>query len=101
LMRQYWIPAIRSARIVPDGKPERVRLLGEDFVAFRATDGRAGIIDEACPHRRASMALGRNEENGLRCIFHGWKVDVEGKLVDAPTEPAERRELFCKHAPQN
>lgn len=101
LMREYWIPALRSARLVPDGKPERVRLLGEDFVAFRATDGRAGIIDEACPHRRASMALGRNEENGLRCIFHGWKVDVGGNLVDAPTEPAERRELFCKNAPKN
>jgi phthalate 4,5-dioxygenase oxygenase subunit len=101
LMREYWLPALRSARIEADGKPERVRLLGEDFVAFRTTDGRAGIIDEACPHRRVSMALGRNEENGLRCIFHGWKVDVEGRLVDAPTEPADRREAFCARAPQN
>lgn len=101
LMREYWLPALRSARLERDGKPERVRLLGEDFVAFRATDGRVGFIDEACPHRRASMALARNEDNGLRCIFHGWKVDVEGRLVDTPTEPAERREMFCANAPHN
>jgi phthalate 4,5-dioxygenase oxygenase subunit len=101
LMREYWMPVVRSAKLVADGAPERVRLLGENFVAFRATDGRVGFIDEACPHRLASMALGRNEGNGLRCIFHGWKVDVEGRLVDTPTEPAERREAFCSRAPHN
>ncbi len=99
MMREYWIPAVRSALLEADGKPERVRLLGEDFVAFRATDGRAGFIDEACPHRCVSMALGRNEENGLRCIFHGWKVDVTGKVIDCPTEPEERRERFASLVP--
>jgi phthalate 4,5-dioxygenase oxygenase subunit len=99
MLREYWMPAIRSSALEADGKPERVRLLGEDFVAFRATDGRVGFIDEGCPHRVASMALGRNEENGLRCLFHGWKVDVEGKVVDTPTEPAERRERFASLVP--
>jgi len=99
LMREYWLPALRSARLEADGKPERVRLLGENFVAFRATDGRVGFIDEGCPHRCASMALGRNEENGLRCIFHGWKVDVEGKVIECPTEPEERRERFAQLVP--
>jgi len=99
LLREYWVPAVRSALLEADGKPERVRLFGENFVAFRATDGRVGFIDEACPHRCASMALGRNEANGLRCIFHGWKVDVEGKVVDCPTEPEERRERFAKLVP--
>lgn len=99
MMREYWYPVVRSAKLEADGAPERVRLLGEDFVAFRATDGRVGFVDEGCPHRRVSLALGRNEENGLRCIFHGWKVDVEGKVVDAPTEPASRHEIFCRHVP--
>ena len=67
----------------------RVRLLGEDLVAFRDTNGRLGVLDEHCPHRRASLALGRNEECGLRCLYHGWKVDVEGNVVDRPSEPRE------------
>jgi phthalate 4,5-dioxygenase oxygenase subunit len=95
MLRQYWVPAIRSGALERDGAPVRVRLFGENFVAFRATDGRVGLLDEACPHRGVSMALGRNEENGLRCIFHGWKFDVTGKLVDAPCEPMERRTRFC------
>jgi len=99
MMREYWLPVVRSARLEADGAPERVRVLGEDFVAFRASDGRVGFIDEACPHRCASMALGRNEENGLRCIFHGWKVDVEGRVVDCPTEPEERRARFAEMVP--
>ncbi|MET0307328.1 MAG: Rieske 2Fe-2S domain-containing protein [Sphingomonas sp.] len=99
MLREYWMPAVRSQLLEADGKPERVRLLGENFVAFRATDGRVGFIDEACPHRCASMALGRNEENGLRCIFHGWKVNVEGRVIDCPTEPEERRERFASLVP--
>jgi len=99
LLREYWMPVVRSAKLETDGKPERVRLLGENFVAFRATDGRVGFIDEACPHRCASMALGRNEGNGLRCIFHGWKVGVDGAVLDCPTEPEERRERFAKLVP--
>src|SRR6478735_4036286 len=98
MMREYWIPVIRSAKLETDGKPERVRLLGENFVAFRATDGRVGFIDEACPHRCASMALARNEDNGLRCIYHGWKFSVDGTTVAVPTQPNNEAE-YCKNVP--
>jgi nitrite reductase/ring-hydroxylating ferredoxin subunit len=66
-----------------------VRLLGEDLIAFRNTDGEVGIVTNSCPHRGASMFFGRNEENGLRCVYHGWKFDTEGTCVDMPSEPAE------------
>ena len=99
MLREYWVPACRSAKLEADGAPERVRLFGENFVAFRATDGRVGFIAEGCPHRCASMALARNEGNGLRCIFHGWKVSVDGVCVDAPTEPEERRAAFAAKVP--
>jgi nitrite reductase/ring-hydroxylating ferredoxin subunit len=99
MLREYWVPACRSAKLEADGAPERIRLFGENFVAFRATDGRVGFLQEGCPHRCASLALARNEENGLRCIFHGWKFSVEGKCVDAPTEPAGQREEFARRVP--
>ena len=95
LLRQYWTPAVRAERLVADGAPVRVRIMGSNFVAFRATDGRVGFLDEACPHRCASLALARNEDNALRCIFHGWKIDVSGKVVDVPSEPAHRRGEFA------
>jgi phthalate 4,5-dioxygenase oxygenase subunit len=88
LIRSFWIPALLSSEVeTPDGTPARVRLLGEDLVAFRDTQGRVGLLGERCPHRRASLALGVNEECGLRCLYHGWKFDVEGRCVDTPTEP--------------
>lgn len=99
MLREYWVPACRTASIEADGAPFRVRLFGENFVAFRVTDGRVGFMQEACPHRCASMALARNEENGLRCIFHGWKFSVEGKCVDAPSEPASQRQQFAESVP--
>ncbi len=99
MLKEYWVPACRSAKLEADGAPERIRLFGENFVAFRGTSGRSAFIAEACPHRCASMALARNEGDGLRCIFHGWKVSVEGKCVDAPTEPRERREHFTSLVP--
>ena len=90
LMRRHWIPACLSEEVARrDGAPVRVRLLGEDLVAFRDTAGRLGVVDEHCPHRRASLALGRNEECGLRCLYHGWKIDVEGNVVDRPSESHE------------
>ena len=98
-LREYWVPACRSAKLEVDGAPERVRLFGEDFVAFRATDGRVGFMQEACPHRCASLALARNEAGGLRCIFHGWKFSVDGKCVDAPTELRAGRERFAAGVP--
>jgi phthalate 4,5-dioxygenase oxygenase subunit len=90
MMRRYWIPAMLAEEVAePDGTPVRVRLLGENFVAFRDTAGKVGFLDEKCPHRLASLALGRNEEGGLRCIYHGWKFDVAGNCAEMPTEPAD------------
>ena len=90
LMRQYWIPAVRSDELpAPDCPPVRIRLLGEDLIAFRDTSGNTGLFANACPHRGASLFFGRNEEEGLRCVYHGWKFDVTGACVDMPSEPAE------------
>src|SRR5271165_5518914 len=90
--RRYWLPALLSEEVAAsDGPPVRVRLLGEDLLAFRDTEGRIGIVDERCPHRRASLFWGRNEECGLRCVYHGWKFDVHGTCVDIPNEPPEYR----------
>ena len=90
LMRQYWLPAVRSDELpAPDCPPLRVRLLCEDLIAFRATSGEVGIIQNSCPHRGASMFFGRNEDDGLRCVYHGWKFDVTGACIDMPSEPAE------------
>src|SRR6266567_9334089 len=87
-LRRYWLPALLSADLPePDGPPVRVRLLGEELVAFRDSDGCAGLLDGYCPHRLASLFLGRNEEGGLRCVYHGWKFDVNGVCVDMPNEP--------------
>jgi phenylpropionate dioxygenase-like ring-hydroxylating dioxygenase large terminal subunit len=91
-MRRYWIPALLARELPePDGPPVRVRLLGEDLVAFRDTRGHVGLLDEFCPHRRASLFFGRNEECGLRCVYHGWKYDVDGRCVDMMNEPEERQ----------
>src|SRR5438132_2737867 len=90
LLRRYWTPACLSSEIPePDCTPVRVRILAEDLVAFRDSSGRAGLMDVNCPHRGTSMFFGRNEENGLRCVYHGWKFDVDGQCVDMPNEPAE------------
>jgi phthalate 4,5-dioxygenase len=89
-MRRYWVPALLAWEVPePDCPPVRVKLLGEELVAFRDTRGRIGLLDEHCPHRLASLFLGRNEECGLRCVYHGWKFDVEGRCVDMMNEPAE------------
>src|SRR3712207_6347425 len=90
LMRQYWIPAIQSNELPErDGAPLRVKLLGEELIGFRTSTGSVGLIQNNCPHRGASMFFGRNEEDGLRCVYHGWKFDVAGRCVDMPNEPAE------------
>jgi phenylpropionate dioxygenase-like ring-hydroxylating dioxygenase large terminal subunit len=89
-MRQYWLPAMLADELpAPDCPPVRIRLLGENLIAFRTTSGQVGFIQDACPHRGASMFFGRNEEEGLRCVYHGWKFDVTGACVDMPSEPAE------------
>jgi nitrite reductase/ring-hydroxylating ferredoxin subunit len=89
LIRRYWIPALFADQVTaPDGPPVRVKLLGERLVAFRDSSGRVGLVDERCPHRTASLFFARNEECGLRCVYHGWKFDVDGNCVDMPSEPA-------------
>ncbi|MEY4879614.1 MAG: hypothetical protein RJB62_1083 [Pseudomonadota bacterium] len=89
LLRRYWLPACLSSELAEkDGAPLRVRLLCEDLVAFRDTEGKVGLVDAYCPHRRAPLFFGRNEECGLRCVYHGWKFDRHGDCVDMPSEPA-------------
>ena len=88
LLRQYWLPALLPSELPErDGRPLRVRLLGEDLIAFRDTEGRVGLLADHCSHRGASLFFGRNEESGLRCVYHGWKYDVTGNCVDMPNEP--------------
>jgi len=90
MMRRYWLPACMSEEVAdPDGTPVRVRMFGEDLVAFRDTEGRVGLLGEHCPHRGASLVFGRNEECGLRCLYHGWKMDAQGNVLEMPSEPAQ------------
>jgi len=90
LMRRYWIPFLLSSELPnADSDPLRTTLLGESLVAFRDTNGAVGLIQNNCPHRGASLFFGRNEEAGIRCVYHGWKFDVDGTCVDMPNEPAE------------
>ena len=100
IRQHYWIPAVPASKLVADGAPLRVRLLGGNYVAFRATDGRVGVIDEQCPHRRASLALAHNEDNGLRCLYHGWKINVHGEVVEAPNHAGDQKQ-FCEHVRVN
>jgi phenylpropionate dioxygenase-like ring-hydroxylating dioxygenase large terminal subunit len=93
LMRRYWHPIALSSQVEPDGAPLRTKLLGERFVVFRDTHGSAGVLDEFCMHRGASLALGRNEEGGLRCLYHGWKFSVDGAILETPNH-ADRH--FCE-----
>ena len=89
LLRRYWLPALLSRELPePDCAPVRLKLLGEELVAYRATSGRVGVLDTYCPHRNANLFWGRNEQEGLRCVYHGWKFDADGACVDMPNEPA-------------
>ncbi|HEX5278537.1 MAG TPA: Rieske 2Fe-2S domain-containing protein [Micropepsaceae bacterium] len=89
VFRRYWLPALLSTEVVSDGSPVRVKLLGENLIAFRNTGGEAGIVDAFCPHRRGPMFFGRNERGGLRCVYHGWKFAPGGECLDMPTEPKD------------
>ncbi len=94
LMREYWMPAMMTSELPePDCDPVRLRLLGEDLIAFRATSGKIGVVGNSCPHRGASLFFGRNEDEGLRCVYHGWKFDTDGHCIDMPSEPPESRYL--------
>src|ERR1043165_2839001 len=95
LMRRYWIPALLSSEIPePDCPPVRVKLLSERLIAFRDTRGRVGLMDEFCAPRGVSLWFGRNEDNGLRCPYHGWKYDTTGQCIEVPSEPVESG--FCQ-----
>src|SRR6202163_3650184 len=89
-MREYWVPATLSSELPsPDSDPLRVMLLGEQLIAFSDSNGNVGLLANNCPHRGASLFFGRNEEAGVRCVYHGWKFDVSGTCLDMPNEPAE------------
>src|SRR6266403_5667578 len=95
LSRRYWLPVLLAQELPePDCAPVRVKLLGERLIAFRDTQGRIGLIEEFCAHRGVSLWFGRNEENGIRCPYHGWKYDVTGQCVEVPSEPVESG--YCK-----
>ncbi len=92
LMRRYWLPALLSEELPePDCAPIRLKLLGEELVAFRTTSGRPAVLDTWCPHRNANLFWGRNEDEGLRCVYHGWKFNADGACVDMPNEPPRSR----------
>ena len=86
LFRRFWIPALLSQELPePDAPPARVRIMGEQLLAFRDTQGRIGLIEPQCAHRGANLFWGRNEQGGIRCAFHGWKYDVGGRCLEMPT----------------
>ena len=87
LMRQYWLPAAMSSELTADGDPLRLKLLGEKLIGFRDSSGKVGIMDHRCPHRCASLFFGRNEEGGIRCVYHGWKFDTDGNCLDMANVP--------------
>src|SRR5437667_3942818 len=93
LMRRYWVPILLSSEVAePDGPPVRAQILSEKLLAFRNTEGKVGLVDEFCSHRGASLYFGRNEENGIRCAYHGLKFAIDGQCVDVPSAPQA-----CKH----
>ena len=98
LMRQYWIPAAKSDEVEADGDPVRLMLLGEKLIAFRDTSGKVGIMDHRCPHRCASLFFGRNEEGGIRCVYHGWKFDTDGNCLDMANVPPHQDFKHKVHA---
>ena len=105
LIREYWIPALPSNEFpTPDSPAKRMRLLGENLVMFRDSDGNVGCFPESCPHRGASLYFGRSEEGGLRCIYHGWKYDVKGNCLEMPSEPETsnyREKVHIRNYPCN
>jgi len=89
MLRRYWMPVAVSAELT-DEKPIRpVRILGENLVVYRDRKGRYGLVGEQCPHRKASLAFGRVDEEGIRCPYHGWKFDCTGACLEQPAEPEE------------
>jgi nitrite reductase/ring-hydroxylating ferredoxin subunit len=98
LMRQYWVPALMSSELKADGDPVRLMLLGEKLIAFRDSNGKVGIMDHRCPHRCASLFFGRNEDGGIRCVYHGWKFDADGNCTDMANVPPHQDFKHKVHA---
>lgn len=96
LLRRYWIPVVLSTELAPGGRVKRVQLLGERLIAHRAPTGAPGLVGEFCPHRGASLYFGRNEDGGMRCVYHGWKFGLDGQCVEMPNEPAELSAFAAK-----
>lgn len=98
LLRRYWQPVALSEEIKPDGAPVAVTLMGEELVVFRDEQGRIGVLEAHCCHRGADLSYGRLEDGGVRCIYHGWLFDVNGKILEQPGEPngGEHRNDFCQ-----
>jgi phthalate 4,5-dioxygenase oxygenase subunit len=91
-LRRYWIPVCPSDHLPePDCPPIQIRRLGENFVAFRDSNGRVGVLNEQCTHRGASLVYGRVEDCGIRCIYHGWKYAVDGTILDTPNMTPDSR----------
>jgi nitrite reductase/ring-hydroxylating ferredoxin subunit len=89
MLRQFWVPCLMSSEVAErDGEPVRLTIMGEDLLAFRDSSGQVGLVDAYCAHRGAPLFYGRNEDCGLRCVYHGWKYDVTGRCIDMPNEPA-------------
>jgi phenylpropionate dioxygenase-like ring-hydroxylating dioxygenase large terminal subunit len=103
VFRRFWLPIALAEELPgPDSVPVRVKAMGEDLIAFRDSDGRVGLVDANCPHRGAPLFFGRNEESGLRCVYHGWKFDVDGRCTDIPNMPegdTYREKIYIKHYP--
>ncbi|MCC7367737.1 MAG: Rieske 2Fe-2S domain-containing protein [Chloroflexi bacterium] len=90
LFRRFWLPVLTFDELSePDGPPRRLRVMGEELIAFRDTEGTVGVVGAYCAHRRAHLFFGRNEGCGLRCVYHGWKFDTSGQCTEMPTEPPE------------
>src|SRR5690606_30460689 len=98
MLRTYWLPAAKSAEFKADGDPVRLKLLGEQLIGFRDTNGKVGVMDHRCPHRCASLFFGRNEEGGIRCVYHGWKFDADGNCTDMANVPAHQDFKHKVHA---
>lgn len=92
LFRQYWLPVLPVSHLEePGGRPRRIRLLGEDLLAFRSRAGTVGLIGAFCPHRQAPLYFGRIEEDGVRCAYHGWKIGTNGACLEMPNVPEEHQ----------
>ena len=99
LFRQYWIPVLLSEHVGErDGPPVRVKVLGEELIAFRDSAGTVALVEPRCPHRGADLYFGRNEAGGIRCAYHGWKFDAQGRCVETPTVPPEAAARMCEKA---